>query len=273
MPEKIVIGSVPYLNAKPLIRWFDTPEGKASGIEVVLATPSKLAQMLEDGEVAVALVSSFESFRKPEMAWVPGVSISGQDEIVTVKAFSQVPFHMAQTVAMDTSSLTSVALLTILLAEVHNVHPQHLAMPPDLPSMLAQADAALLIGDPCMQADGSRLRVMDLGEAWRKHTGLPFVYALWLGRPENITPQLIDALQTAKEYGLTQFDSIAEDEAKRLGVPVQTTYNYVSHVMDYNLDETLLSGLDMFREKVFANNLLGSSRLEPGYASGDRILE
>ncbi len=271
MPEKIVIGSVPYLNAKPLIRWFATPEGRSSGVKVIEETPSVLARMLENGEIDAALVSSFESFRKPGLTYVPGVSISGQDEIKSVRAFSQLPFSMIETVAMDTSSLTSVALLTILLAEVYDVHPQHLAMPPDLRLMLNTADACLLIGDPGMLADGNRLKTMDLGEAWRKHTGLPFVYALWLGQPDRITPQLIDILQTAKAYGETQFEAVAEEEARRLLCPVSVCYDYVSRVMDYGLDDQLLRGLDTFRDKVFTNNLLGQSRLSGG--AGGRILE
>ena len=275
MAEKIVIGSVPYLNAKPLIRWFDTPEGRLSGIDVIEAPPAQLARMLEAGEIAVALVSSFEWFRRPELTYVPGVSISGQDEIKSVRAFSPLPFGMVQTVAMDTSSLTSVALLTILLAEVYDNHPQHLAMPPDLTEMLAQADAALLIGDPGMLAVATDLQTLDLGEAWRKHTGLPFVYALWLGRPESVTPQVADALQTAKAYGYTQMEAVAAQEAQRLGVETDVCYDYVTRIMDYNLDATLLKGLDTFREKVFANNLLGSSRVGQSRsgASPSRIIE
>jgi chorismate dehydratase len=272
MSESIRIGSVPYLNGKPLTRWFQTPEGLSSGIEVIEARPSELAVMLERGELAAALVSSFEALRRPDFAWAPGVSIGGQDEIRTVCAFSQIPYGMVQTVAMDTSSLTSVALLTILLAEVFNRHPQHLAMPPDLPSMLQAADAALLIGDPCMRADRRGLEVLDLGKTWRRHTGLPFVYALWIGRPESITPHLSDALLTAKDYGLTKLDEIADEESKRLDRPFDECYEYVSRIMDYNLDEQLLQGFSTFRDKVFSNNLLGQSRLFDADPS-QRILE
>jgi chorismate dehydratase len=270
MTKKPIIGSVPYLNAKPLIHWFETPEGKSSGVEVIEAPPSQLARMLDDDEIDVAMVSSFEAFRKPDLVHVPGISISGQDEIKSVRAFSRVPFNMAQTVAMDTSSLTSVALLTILLVETYNNHPQHLAMPPNLQQMLSVADACLLIGDPGMLADGTGLQTLDLGSGWRKLTGLPFVYALWLGKPDRVTPQIIDALQTAKAYGLTQLDEIADLEAKRLCVPHSVTLDYITNVMDYNLDDNLLKGLETFREKVFANNLLGSSRIGN---SNTRVME
>jgi predicted solute-binding protein len=178
---------------------------------------------------------------------------------------------MIHSMAMDSSSLTSVALLTIILAEVHNVHPQHLAMAPNLDTMLAAADACLLIGDNGMLARANGLNILDLGSAWRRLTGLPFVYALWLGKPERMSDKLVDALRTAKEYGATQFESIAIDEAKRLNCPVEVCLDYVSNVMDYGLEEGHLRGLETFREKVYANNLLGQSRM--GEDAPLRILE
>jgi chorismate dehydratase len=271
MTETVVVGSVPYLNAKPLTRWFDTPEGKSSGIQVIEAPPAQLARMLDDDEISVAMVSSFEWFRNPELVYVPGVSISGQDEIKSVRAFAKIPFNMIHTIAMDASSLTSVALLTILLAEVYSVHPQHLSMSPDLRSMLSAADACLLIGDKGMLANSDGLNVIDLGRAWRRLTGQPFVYALWLAKPERLAPSLIAALQTAQEYGQTQFEAIAQEESIRLNCPVEVCLDYVSSVMDYGLDDGLLRGLETFREKVFANNLLGQSRLTG--SAPQRILE
>ena len=100
---------------------------------------------------------------------------------------------------------------------------------------------------------------------------MPFVYAMWIGRPEKLTPQLVGALQQAKEYGLTQFEAIAQEEAVRLNCPVDMCFDYVSNVMDYGLGEENLLGLEMFREKVFANNLLGQSRLTG--STGSRIME
>jgi chorismate dehydratase len=252
----VLIGTVPYLNGKPLTRWFQTEEGKASGIEVVEAVPSHLAHMLAQGEIAAALVSSFDSFQHAEYAIVPGVSISGQGEIKSVRVFSHLPFSMIQSIAMDSSSLTSVALVTILLDELYNSHPQKLSMRPDLDSMLASADAALLIGDHGMLADGKGLEVLDVGKAWRKLTGLPFTYAVWLGRPENVTPELTTALQTAREYGLTQLDAIAEEEAERLGCSYQICYDYLANVMDYNLEDEHYQALALFKEKCHSHGLV-----------------
>ena len=252
----MIIGTVPYLNGKPLTRWFQTAEGNASGIEVIEAVPTHLAHMLEQGEIAAALVSSFDSFRHTEYAIVPGVSISGQGEIKSVRVFSRLPFSMVQSIAMDSSSMTSVALTMILLDELYNAHPQKLSMAPDLAKMMASADAALLIGDHGMLADGRGLEVLDVGKAWRRLTGLPFTYAVWLGRPENITPELTDALLAAKEYGLTQIEIIAEEEAERLSCPYGVCYDYLANVMDYNLEEEHYEALRIFKEKSRAQGLL-----------------
>ena len=206
----IIIGSVPYLNEKPLTRWFShTEEGRASKIEVVYAVPSELARMLAADEIAAALVSSFEYFRTPSYTIVPNVSISGQDTIESVRAFAKVPWRSIASLALDTSSLTSAALLKILLAEQLQSYPAFLHAPPDLNAMLAQADACLLIGDKGMSANGAGLNVLDLGHAWRRLAGLPFVYAVWLGKEENITPHLIHSLAEAKAWGLTQIEAIA----------------------------------------------------------------
>ncbi len=256
----IQIGSVPYLNEKPLTRWFSQADaGRASGIEVVYAVPSQLARMLADGEIAAALVSSFEYFRTPGYAIAPGVSISGQGDIESVRAFAKVPWRKIESLALDTSSLTSVALLKILLAEQLDSHPAFLHAAPDLDQMLAQADACLLIGDKGMMADDAELNVVDLGRAWRRLTGLPFVYAVWLGKPENLTPHLVASLAAAKAWGLTQIDVIAAEEAERIGTTVRQCRHYLTEVMDYDLGEEHQEALALFGAKAYSQQLLPNS--------------
>ena len=253
----IVIGSVPYLNEKPLTRWFwQTEEGRASGVEVVYAVPSALARMLAAGEITAALVSSFEYFRTPGYVIVPGVSISGQDEIESVRAFSRLAWRKTESVALDTSSLTSASLLKIILAEQQDSHPAYLHHAPDLNAMLRVADAGLLIGDKGWLAKGDGLNVLDLGHAWRRLTGLPFTYAVWLGRAESITPHLVVSLNRAKEWGLTQFEAIAAEEAARLDCPAEWCRHYLTDVMDYDLDGTHRQALETFGAKARANGLL-----------------
>ena len=253
----MTIGSVPYLNEKPLTRWFShTDAGRNSGIKVVYAVPSELARMLGAGEIAAALVSSFEYFRTPGYIIAPGVSISGQDEILSVRAFSRVPWRQIESLALDTSSLTSAALLKILLSEQYGSHPAFLNHAPDLPAMLEIADAALLIGDKGMMAKSEELITLDLGSAWKKLTRLPFVYAVWMGTPEGVTSQLTAALQRARDWGVTQIEEIVPEEARRIGCSERLVRHYLMHVMDYNLDEEHVQALTLFGQKARKEGLL-----------------
>ena len=174
----VKIGSTPSLSVRPLTRWFThTEAGKGSGVEIISATPAELVVLLADGEIAAALASSFECFRTPGYAVVPGISLSSQGESESVRAFAKVSWRKIESLALDTSAWTSSALLKILLVEQLNSYPAFINAAPDFDSMLASADACLLTGDEGLLADGAGLNVLDLGRAWLCLTGLPFVYA------------------------------------------------------------------------------------------------
>jgi chorismate dehydratase len=255
--KEIVIGSVPYLNGRPLIRWFmDTEEGRASGIRVIEAVPSVLAKMLEADEIAAALVSSVELFRAPSLTYAPDAVISADGPVESVRLLSRVPIAEIQTVALDTSSLTSVALLKILLAELYGRTPCYTSAPPNLDAMLAECDAALLIGDLGYREYDPNLHVLDLGAAWKELTGLPFSYALWIGRPERLTPEINDALRRAKEWGITHLPRIAEIEHERYHETYERAYHYVAEVMRYDMGEREREALRVFGEKLAAHGLI-----------------
>lgn len=254
---KTVIGSVPYLNEKPLTRWFNqTPEGMSCNISVVYAPPSQLAIMLKSGDISAALVSSFEHLKSPSYSVIPGVSISGHGEILSVRAFGRLPWKQTESVALDTSSLTSSALLKILLDDIYDSHPDYINHAPDLQQMLTKADAALLIGDMGMLADDTGLRTIDLGEGWRKLTNLPFTYAVWLSADPSLNEELASVLTIAKEWGKTQVAAIAKEESERLQCPESLCLRYLTEIMDYDLDEQHMEALSLFRAKSKALGLL-----------------
>jgi Predicted periplasmic solute-binding protein len=259
--ETVVIGSVPYLNALPLIRWFtDTEEGRASGVRVVEAVPSELARLLERGEIATALVSSIEYHRKPGLAYAPGVAVMADGPVRSVRMLSKVPVGEVRRVALDTSSLTSVTLLKILLAERYDLAPEYLPHPPNLTAMLAEADAGLLIGDPGYRDYGPGYHVLDLGEAWKELTGLPFAYALWIGRPSALTPELCELLVRAKEWGKANPEHIARREFERLNETYERSYAYLTEVMRYDLDARGEEALRLFGAKARAHGLIPAQK-------------
>jgi len=242
----VLIGSVPYLNAKPLIAWFQSPEGKRSGVEVVYDVPSRLARMVEAGEVACAMASSVELFRHADWKAVQGIAIASTGTVLSVRLFSKVPVDRIRSLALDTSSLTSSALVQVLFARWWQVSPRYIPLPPDLDRMLEQADAALLIGDKGMLACSEGLFVTDLGEEWYRWTGLPFVWALWLGRAENITPPLVDCLHRAREWGLAHLESIVQQEATRLNIDESLVRHYLCDIMQYAMTDAHEQALNRF---------------------------
>src|SRR5688572_13368045 len=192
------IGCVPYLNAKPLIDWFHEPECDADAV-VEYEVPSRLAVRLREGSLDVGLLSTFELFENPGLTLLPGISISADGPVKSVRLFSKVPFERIESVALDTSSLTSTALIRILLSELYGAYPEYESHAPDLEAMLQRHDAALIIGDLRLFETPAEY-VMDLGEAWKRLTGMPFVYAAWLARPEAVESTR-PVLEKARSWG------------------------------------------------------------------------
>ncbi len=134
----------------------------------------------------------------------PGISIASDGPVASVAIFSKVPTRAIRSIALDTSSRTSQALLRVLCARWFEIDPRFVNLPPDLPQMLQRCDAALVIGDNALFGDHESLGVekIDLGEEWHGMTGLPFVYAFWAGRPDAIGPAEIAALQATRDRGV-----------------------------------------------------------------------
>ncbi|MCS6918556.1 MAG: menaquinone biosynthesis protein [Fimbriimonadales bacterium] len=246
------VGSVPYINAAPLTRWLETESG-ARAAEVVYAPPSQLAQMLQAGALDVALVSSVEHFRRPDTRFVQGLAIASEREVLSVRLFSRLPLEQIRTVALDTSSLTSAALTRILLKQAYGVQADYIPAAPNLEAMLAQADAALLIGDLGMTAQHeAATQILDLGAVWRDWTGLPFVWAVWLMNADAPAEPLSALLHESYQWGATRLDAIIDAEAQRTGIPYDLCRRYLREVMVYAIDERFLRGLERFRHEWLA---------------------
>ena len=256
------IGSVPYLNAKPLVDWFHSPECDANA-EVIYAVPSKLAEMLRAGELDVANVSIFEGLQNPGLVLIPDISISAYGAVKSVRLFSKVPLQQIQTVALDTSSLTSAALTKILLKEAFGLSPEYRNFAPNLDAMLAENDAGLIIGDLKLFDLMPGTVVYDLGQGWQDLTGLPFVYAGWLARREAVSDEMANALHRAKRWGLERLETLAEKWAAQMNLPLDRSRDYLLNVMNYDLTPEQRNGLKLYREKCAAHGLLSASAVRP----------
>ncbi len=253
---KLRIGSVPYLNVKPLIDWFHSPDCDADA-EVIYAVPSRLAQMLRNDELDVANVSIFEGLQNPELVLIPDISISADGAVKSVRLFHRPPLSDLKTVALDTSSLTSAALTKVLLERRSGIKPDYVHHAPDFEAMTSGFDAGLIIGDlKLFDLHHGEIHVFDLGAGWKEWTRLPFVYAGWLAREDRVSLELISALEKAKAWGMERRGELALKWAERWNLPLDRSLDYLLHVMDYDLGETQIQGLLRYQEECFALGLL-----------------
>lgn len=204
----IRLGAVGYLNARPLVYGLEL---RSHLFSVRYDAPSKCAALLHEGSIDLGMIPSIEYLRGRRYRIVPGMGIVSEGPVASVAVFSSRSIEQVRSVATDTSSRTSNALLQVLCYELFGVDPKFVPMPPDPKAMLARCDAALIIGDPALFFDHTAAGVskLDLGERWTAMTGLPFVWAFWAGRAGVLTAEAIDTLTEARNAGVRESDALA----------------------------------------------------------------
>jgi len=260
------LAAVSFLNAIPLIDWFE----QTGDVRVALsrALPSRLTDMLAAGEADVALLPVVEIFRGAGGGMLPGTGIACRGDVDTVKMFHRGDPGQLASVAVDRGSRTSVALLRILLKEQFGIHPEFTEIEPRPDWRPAADQGALIIGDRCFEYEkdlrengDTDVAGYDLGGAWNKLTGLPFVFAAWTvapGFPEKAGDkglrELTELLTRARDHGLAHLDEIAAREAAagRLGHRGEATREaldyYFRHSLRFVLGEEEMAGLYRFHE-------------------------
>ena len=173
--------------------------------------------------------------------------MTSRGPVASVAIYTRIEPKAIRTIAMDTSSRTSVALSTVLLRRVFGARPEAVPMAPDLDAMLARADAALIIGDNALFLNPQpAIRKIDLGELWTTTTGLPFVYAVWAGWRDALTPEDVRLLQRARDEGAADSDGVARayypDDPARQAV----ARRYLRDNIRYVLGPEELEGLRTF---------------------------
>lgn len=217
--------------------------------------PSTCALMLGDGRVDGALIPSIEVQRIPGLVVARDVCVAARDRVRSVLLVSTLPIDRIRSVALDTQSRTSVALIRILLGRFRGIRPDYTPAAPDLGKMLQTSDAALLIGDPAMTADKSGCDVHDLAELWTDSTGLPFVFAVWGLRANRFSDAGPDFCEALAE-GRTAIPRIAERYSQSLGIDRETIVQYLTTNIHYELDAECLAGLNRFFELAAEEGLI-----------------
>ena len=223
------IGCVRYLNSKPLIH------GHAG--EVSFEVPASLADGLHAGRLDVALSPIFELMAHPGYLVVDDVAIASDGPVFSVFIAHCGPLTDVRTLYLDHDSRTSFNLQRVLLAEFHGLTPRHEPFPGGQPpAELRPGEGALIIGDPAIDfrlAHGSRYEYLDLGDAWKQATGLPFVFAAWLVRPETPRPEsLAGQLRAWREAGQAQVEEIVGSERR---YPPELTRRYLTEFIRFRL--------------------------------------
>jgi chorismate dehydratase len=239
---RVRLGAVGYLNARPLVYGLE----HSPRFELRFDLPSRCAELLHAGAIDLGLVPSIEYLRGPQPYWiVPGPAIVSRGPVRSVSLFTTRPIRDVRSIALDTSSRTSVALVRVLCAREFRIDPDLVSHGPDLPAMLAACDAALVIGDVAL-FERSHVERIDLGQVWTESTGLPFVYAFWTGREGAVSAPEVTELQRARDGGAAHPGDIARayfsGDAARQAVGA----DYLRDNIRYDLGADERAGLEHF---------------------------
>jgi chorismate dehydratase len=238
------LGAVSYLNTRPLVRGLDR---RPDLFTIRFDVPSVCASLLHEGRVDLGLIPAIEYLRG-DYAMVPDLAIGSDGPVLSVAIFSSVSIDQVRTLALDLSSRTSVALTRILCARLWDIQPVFIPSEPDIRAMLTSADAALVIGDPALAIDPAGLGAtkIDLGEAWKSLTGLPFVYATWSGRDGAVDHEQVAALKQARQRGVQEAAVIAREVAGGDDLAAARAHSYLRDTLKYGLGDRELAGLERF---------------------------
>ncbi|HET9530854.1 MAG TPA: menaquinone biosynthesis protein [Blastocatellia bacterium] len=250
-----------YLNAAPLCYSFVYGSQKELCRFLSDAAPARCADLLREKKADAALIPVIEYQRIENLVVAPGACVASKKSVRSVVLASRVPIEDVRSVALDTSSRTSAALIQIILSHFYGLKPSYQESPPRIEEMLESFDAALMIGDPAMLIDRSKLFIYDMAEEWRKHTGLPFVFAFWAIRKSSTAwaGSGVDFLRARLE-GLDHVEDLAAMYSESLGLPLEELLVYLTENISYSLDEESLDGLRLYYRLACECGLIDEAR-------------
>ena len=277
---KLRISVVQYLNTAPLVRGFT--HGPLRGkYDLSFTVPSQCAEALRTGTADVAIIPAIEYPRIVSqgvaLTILPGLAIASKERVRSLLLLSKVPIRQARRIALDRSSRSTQALVKILAAQRWQISPEFVEADPDPAAMLANSDAALVIGDVALRiaiaaethvtrgadvewlATGAtisipairQLHIYDVVKEWWHLTEKPAVLAIWAARnesfPNNLVPaELVADFLASRDFGLSQISKIAAEAAKEMHLPEKDLRLYLEENIDYTLDQENFQGLQRF---------------------------
>lgn len=249
-----------YSNTAPLI-WsflYGSNQGK---VELILDNaPARSAELLMQDRVDAALVPVIASQFVDGVRLIPDVCVGTRNSVRSVVLVTRgADLADVRSVSLDTSSRTSVVLTKIIFREFLGFEPAWSDASPNVDAMLAESDAALLIGDPALglsksgaTATGPSLRTFDLAGLWHEHTGLGFVFAMWMTRRDRVDIDFV----AAREEGISHIEQISANYASDTGLTKVEMADYLVSNISYAVDDSMRSGLDLYVSLAQKNGLI-----------------
>ena len=248
--SRLRISAISFLNTVPLM--WDFEHGTAgTDFDISYTLPSSCAAELRAGTADIGIIPAAAYAQIPDLAIIPGVAIAARRPVRSILLVSKVPIENIRTVALDTSSMTSVALTKVLFERWLGGGRTFTAMAPDVDGMLRDHDACLVIGDAALQVDRFKYLTLDLAEEWIRFTGKPSVFAFWAIRRAALAhapADLTSIFQTSRDHGVQpeNITSIASSWAGRVGLSEAEVRSYLTENIHYQLDAGCLEGLQLF---------------------------
>ncbi|CAO5176141.1 Chorismate dehydratase [Frankia sp. AiPs1] len=257
------VGHIQFLNCLPLY-WGLVHSGALLDLELTKDTPDRLSEALVAGDLDIGPISLVEYLRHADdLVVLPDLAVGSDGPVLSVILSSAVPLADVRTVALGSTSRTSVLLARMLLEERHGLHPTYVTMPPDLPHMLREADAAVVIGDVALRAtyESERggashpLGLMDLGAAWREWTGLPMVFAVWAAhrafaeRHPGMVKEVHDSFRAGLDLALGDVEQVAARAARFEVFDPATLARYFT-TLDFSLGVRQQAGIRAFASRA-----------------------
>src|ERR1051326_7701655 len=240
------ISAISFLNTAPLMWDFENGEPATrlrQQFEISYTIPSHCAEQLKAGSADIGIIPVAAYTEIPDLVIVPDVAIAAKNKVRSILLVSKTPLEKIRSVATDDSSRTSAALVEIYLRKFVGTDPGFTRQKPAIKEMLQWRDAALLIGDPALQARTDGYYVYDLAEEWRRWTGRPFVFAFWAVRKAALEgfgaePNIAQVFQQSRDNGLKHIPEIASAWAQKLSLSPKLIADYLTENVDYALDRS-----------------------------------
>src|SRR5579884_4055353 len=215
--QPLRISAISFLNTAPLMWGFENGESAArlrQQFDISYTVPSRCAEQLKEGSADIGIIPVAAYTTIPDLVIVPDVAIACKNKVRSILLISKAPLDKIRSVATDDSSRTSAALVEIYLRKFVGINPGFSRQKPALHEMLQWHDAALLIGDPALQAQPKSYYVYDMAEEWRRWTGRSFVFAFWAVRKAALQergtePTIAHVFQQSRDNGLKHIPEIA----------------------------------------------------------------